>query len=130
MKTSLGVIERHAKLRWVGAPLLVTGLGLIGLCVADWLQGGSGYSILLGTLGTGMGLAAFGANHEAVIALAARHAESEEAPLPESLSQELSEELARDRAGTMALQAFPRTAMALPVVAIGVQALTAWIILS
>ena len=84
MKTSLGAIERHARLRWIGAPLLVTGLSLIGLCVADWLQGGSGYTILLGTLGTGMGLASFGANHEAVIALAARYAESEDAPRNET----------------------------------------------
>jgi hypothetical protein len=110
---------------------LITGLSIVGLCVATWLmQGTGGYLVFLGFLGTGLGLAAFGANHEATIALALRVKEQGVEELPENLAKELVEELQRDKDSTKALQAFPKTAMALPLVAVAVQAATAWLALN
>ena len=124
-------VARHARLRWAGAPLLITGLSVVGLCVATWLmQGSGGYLVFLGLFGTGLGLAAFGANHEATMALALQVKEKGEAELPENLAAELVQELQRDRDGTIALRAFPKTAMALPLVAVAIQATTAWLVLT
>ena len=86
-------VGRHARLRWAGVPLLITGLAIIGLCCANWLQGGSGYLVFLGFFGTGLGLAAFGANHETTMALAMQVKAQGTEPLPEDLSKELVEEL-------------------------------------
>mgnify|MGYP007063387540 CR=1 FL=1 len=129
MAAQLRKAKRHLLWRWSGAPLLVTG-GLL-VCLAFWalIRGGPGFPVMLGLLGVGMALAAFGANHDTSMALAfeLRQAASE---LPEEgnaarLLAELDEELVRDRDSVLALQATPRIALALPWMAIAVQSTTA-----
>jgi hypothetical protein len=123
---TLNSVIWHARLRWIGAPLLLTGLITVGLCTARYLEGYAGYPILFGFMGTGLGLAAFGVNHEATIALAISLKNQGSEPLPESLAKELGEEMARDRENTLSLQAFPKTALLMPMIALAVQAGTAW----
>lgn len=116
---------RHARMRWVGAPLLLSGLGVLVWSIL-WGAAGRGWlSALLGLLGTGLGLASFGANHDTALALALRVRESGGA-LPDFLARELDAELETDRAGTMGLRPAPRVAMALPFFALAVQAFAAW----
>ena len=106
---SLSQLQRHARLRWAGPPLLVSGLALVGLCIASYLQGGSGYPFFIGLLGMGLGLGSFGANHETAMALALQYTNHDaETPLPENIAKELKEELDRDSEATQNLQPFPR----------------------
>lgn len=121
--------RRHAALRWLGAPLLLTGLAGLVSAILAYGSGGSGWNIALGFFGTGMGLATFGANNDAALAMALRVSEGargEDSGLPPALVGELREELARDRAAVLDLRESPRVAMALPAVAILVQGLLAW----
>ncbi len=118
------VAERHASLRWAGAPLLLTGVLLLVWTVGSIFRGGPVGLIMLGFFGTGMGLASFGANHDAAIAFALK-ARSAGGALSASLTAELDEELERDRAGTMGIKPAPNVAMALPFFAMAVQAFLA-----
>ena len=128
--SSLSLCQRHARLRWVGPPLLLSGLTMVGLCIASFLQGGSGYPFFIGLLGMGLGLGSFGANHETAMALALEYTTNDsETPLPKGIADELKEELERDSDATQNLRPFPKTAMILPLIALGVQGLTAWIVL-
>ncbi|MEC7948753.1 MAG: hypothetical protein VX265_14395 [Myxococcota bacterium] len=117
--------HRHARWRWTGAPLLITGGLLLGGAVVALLRGGSGFDVMLGLFGCGLSLASFGANHEAAIAMALR-ARQAGAALPDRLAHDLDEELARDRSGTLGLRPSPRIALALPIAAALVQSGVAW----
>ena len=123
--TDLAIARRHASWRWTGAPLLLSGILLLLAALVGVIQGGSGFTAMLGMFGCGLSLASFGANHEAAIASALR-ARQGGAELPPRLAEDLDEELARDRAGTMGLRASPRVALALPLVALLVQTGVAW----
>ena len=125
----LRAARRHARIRWAGVPLLLTGLAVVGLCFAQWLQGGSGYIIFIGFMGMGMGLASFGANHEATLAFSLRVENAGVESLPEKMSRELQEERTRNGEAVDALVPFPRTSLVLPLVAIGVQTFVAWYVL-
>jgi hypothetical protein len=110
---------RHARLRWIGAPLLVTGFGLAGWSVYLTLGGGSWLNVGLGMFGAGLSLATFGANHDTAMALAFR---ARDEGLPEKLREELETELARDRDELIDLKPSPKIGMAMPVVALALQA--------
>ncbi len=109
---------RHARLRWVGAPLLMTGVGLLGMGVYGSFFGGSLWTVALGAFGTGLALASFGANHDAAMAFAFQGRESD---LPRALKDELAEELEGDRDAVLTLRPAPRVAMVIPWVAVAVQ---------
>ena len=109
---------RHARLRWVGAPLLLTGVALLGTAIYQSLLGGSVWTAALGAFGTGLGLASFGANHDAAIAYAFQGRES---ALPRALKEELAEELDADRNNVLSLRPAPKVAMTIPWVAVAVQ---------
>jgi len=111
---------RHAAIRWVGVPLLLTGLLLLVLAILSTARGGPWGNVPLGLLSTGLGLAAFGANHDAAMALAWR-ARSNGVALPDGLANELDTELQKDRSAILALRASPRMALVMPVVAICAQ---------
>lgn len=123
--TDLATARRHATWRWSGAPLLLSGGLLLLAALVGVIQGGSGFTVMLGLFGCGLSLASFGANHEASIASALR-ARQEGAALPDRIARDLDEELARDRGGTLGLRASPRIALALPFVAVMVQSGVAW----
>jgi hypothetical protein len=110
---------RHARLRWIGAPLLVTGIGLAGWAIYLSLGGGSWWNVGLGMLGAGLSLATFGANHDTAMALAFR---ARDEGLAEKLRAELETELARDRDEIIDLKASPKVGMVMPVVALALQA--------
>lgn len=109
---------RHARLRWIGAPLLLTGLGLLIGAIYAALTAGSLLTVGLGMFGCGLALAAFGANHDTAMAMAFTNREG---GLPESLSQELDEELERDREGIVHGRPAPRIGMVIPLIAVGIQ---------
>jgi hypothetical protein len=120
---SSGKAVRHARLRWVGAPLLLSGLGLVIAAVYGALTGGSGLTVGLSLFGCGLALASFGANHDTAMALAFA---SRQADLPEALADELTTELERDRDGVVRGTPVPIVGMVIPFVAVAIQAWVAF----
>jgi len=118
----------HARLRWAGAPLLLTGVLLLGWGVVSVMGGQSVTVIFIGFFGCGLGLASFGANHDTAMALAlsARDAQGEEPVLSDELARELKEELDTDRGEVLSLRPSPRIAMVIPLVALLVQGFLLW----
>ena len=108
----------HAKLRWIGAPLLLTGVGLLGKAVYDAFFLGPLWLVAVAALGAGLALASFGANHDTAMGLAYQ---GREAGLPLDLKDELDAELERDREGVLALRPTPAIAKCIPVVAVCIQ---------
>lgn len=109
---------RHARMRWIGAPLLLTGLGLLIAAIYAALTVGSLLTVGLGMFGCGLALASFGANHDTAMAMAFTNREG---GLPDSLAKELEEELDRDREGIVHGRPAPRVGMVIPLIAVGVQ---------
>ena len=118
---------RHARLRWIGAPLLLSGVTLIGFAVYGWLTGGSGWDVAASCFGTGLALASFGANHDAAMGYAFL---AQDAGLPQALGDELEAELARDRPGVVQVRPAPTVGMVMPFLAMGVQVFVVWRLLA
>ena len=116
----------HARLRWVGAPLLLSGVVMFVWALSLAGRGGSLLTVMFGLFGCGMALASFGANHDTAMALAIRSRVGGEDTLSDSLAREVAEEMEVDRAATMSLRDSPRIAMVLPLVALGVQSFVFW----
>ena len=108
----------HARIRWVGAPLLLSGIGLLGKAVYDAFFLGPLWLAAVAALGTGLALASFGANHDTAMGLAYQGRES---GLPLDLKDELDAELEKDRDGVLALRPTPTIAKVIPVIALGIQ---------
>ena len=108
----------HARLRWVGAPLLLTGVGLLGKAVYDAFFLGPLWLVAVAALGAGLSLASFGANHDTAMGLAYQ---GREAGLPLDLKDELDAELEKDRDGVLALRPTPTIAKVIPVIAVCIQ---------
>ncbi len=123
MNDSVQRAQFHAKLRWVGAPLLLSGLLLLGYAIFQSLVGGSGWTVAFSLFGAALSLASFGANHDATMAYAFA---GREEGLPSNLRDELDEELERDRNGVVGARPTPKLGMAIPIVAICVQLWVAW----
>ena len=116
----------HARLRWVGAPLLLSGFVMLMWAIMLAGRGGSLLTTMFGLFGCGMALASFGANHDTAMALAIRSRVGGDDALSAPLAKEVAEELEVDRTGTMALRPSPRIAMAMPAVALLVQSFVFW----
>jgi hypothetical protein len=119
MSTDAVLANRHARLRWVGAPLLVSGVVLAGWAIHTSIGGGTLWNVGLGMLGAGLSLASFGANHDAAMAYALR---SRDSGLSEKLRTELEEELERDRDEILDLKPAPKVGLVMPVIAVSLQA--------
>ena len=118
------VAVRHARLRWVGAPLLFTGILLILLAVLQMVSGGPVWMVMLGLFGLGTALASFGANHDTAMAHAVRVRLHANLPVP--LRDEVDAELERDRNDVMGLRPSAIAGLVVPVVCICVQGFVAW----
>lgn len=118
MSENVSLAVRHARVRWIGGPLLLTGASLLSFAVYRALVGGSGWTIAMAAFGTGLALAAFGANHDT--AMAYSFAGREES-LPLSLREELNEELERDRSGVVAMRPTPMVGLVMPWVSACIQ---------
>ena len=116
----------HARLRWVGAPLLLSGFVVLMWALSLIGRGGSLVTVMFGLFGCGMSLASFGANHDTAMALAIRSRVGGEDDLPLALAKEVAEEMEVDRAAMMSLRPSPRIAMVLPLVALMVQSFVFW----
>lgn len=119
---------RHAALRWIGAPLLITGLCLLFWALLGLAGGGPWLDVGLGLCGTALSLASFGVNNDTALSLALQAQESrhgDSSPLGPRLADELAAELARDRAAVGELRAAPILSLIMPLVAAGVQVLLA-----
>jgi len=110
---------RHARLRWIGAPLLLTGIALAGWAIYTSMTGGSWWNVGIGMLGAGLSLATFGANHDTAMALAFR---AREQGLTDKIKRELEEELERNRDEIIDLKPSPKVGMVMPVIALALQA--------
>ena len=118
MGNDAAMAVRHAKLRWVGAPLLLSGVGLLGFAVSAIFTGGSLLTVGLGMFGCGLSLAAFGVHHDTAMAVTFAN---RSADLPDSLLDELKEELDRDRDAIVHGHPTPKVALAMPLVAASIQ---------
>jgi len=118
---------RHARLRWIGAPLLLSGFSLIAYAAYCWLTGGSGWTVAAACFGTGLALASFGANHDTAMGYALA---AQDTGLSPSLRDELEAELARDRAGVLKARPTPTIGIVMPFLAVGVQAFVLWRLLA
>ena len=121
---SIQIAIRHARIRWVGAPLLITGVLLLLLAVLQLTMGGPGWVVMLGLFGMGTALASFGANHDTAMAHAMKT--RADGRLPVNLRDEVQAELERDHGGMMALKPSVRAGLFVPFLCVGVQALLAW----
>ena len=115
----------HARWRWTGLPLLLTGVSLLVWALLAFGGGGSGVTVMLSLFGTGLGLASFGANHDTAMAAAIRVWQAR-GGLPDHLVAEVQEELERDREAALSLRPAPRVALVIPLVALAVQC---WVVL-
>ena len=123
MSSVVNSAVRHARLRWVGAPLLLCGLALLVYAIFRALTGGSGWTVAFAAFGTGLSLASFGANHDAAMAYAfAGRGEG----LPPALKDELEEELERDRNEIITIRPAPKVGMVMPFIAASIQLYVAW----
>lgn len=116
----------HARWRWSGLPLLISGGCLLLGALFSWLAGGSGWTVMLSVFGTGLGLASFGANHDTAMAYAMRVRQDREVSLPDALRREVADELERDRETMLSLRPAPRAALVIPLVAAAAQS---WVLL-
>jgi len=119
---------RHAALRWIGAPLLVTGLAGLLSALLGLAGGGPWLNVGLGLCGTALALASFGVNNDTALSLALQAQESRHGgapPLSPKLADELAAELARDRAAVGELHPAPVMSFVMPLLAAGVQAFLA-----
>lgn len=117
----------HARLRWLGAPLLLTGVAAVIGAVFYIAGTGEWFVFALAAFGAGLGLASFGANHDTAMALG--YSVLDSGGLPPGLRAELDRELARDRAAIIALRAAPRISLVIPLIAILIQAYVWWTLL-
>jgi hypothetical protein len=113
----LRTVLRHAQLRWVGAPLLLSGVLLFLAAAEGFLFGRPGLP-MLAVGGTLSGLAAFGANHDTAMALAMR---LDPELLPPDLAKEVEQEAERLRKGAAALRPNQTAALLLPLISSGIQ---------
>jgi hypothetical protein len=118
------VAVRHARLRWVGAPLLLTGGLLAVLAFLTMASGGSGWTVMLGCFGMGTALASFGSNHDTAMAHAIRV--RTDPNLPDGLREEVEAELAKDRSEMLSLRPSAIAGLMVPVLSVGVQGYVAW----
>ena len=118
MSGTVSKAVRHARLRWTGAPLLLSGVVLLGYAIFGSLTGGSGWNVAFSVFGTCLGLASFGANHDAAMAFAFSGRDD---GLPHALNEELQEELERDREGVIEISPAPKIGFFMPFIAVGVQ---------
>lgn len=122
--SDVAIAVRHSRIRWLGAPLLVTGALVLVSALLAFVAGGSGWNVMFGLFGTGTALATFGANHDTAMVHALRS--REDPGLPASLAQELGAELQRDRAETLALRPSVGAGFVVPFLAIGAQSWVGW----
>jgi len=120
----VSIAVRHARLRWLGAPLLITGFLILVSAALTFAAGGSGWNVMFGLFGTGTALATFGANHDTAMVHALRS--REDPGLPAHLAKEVDAELQRDRGETLALRPSVGAAFVVPFLAIGAQTWVAW----
>ena len=121
--------EKHIRMRWIGVPLLVSGLVLFLIAIQSFWISGSIFPVLLGTACALMGLTCFGVNHDTAIcfAMEAQRADDTLRFSPQ-LQTELEEEMRRDRADVLALQSNPKIALFLPIVVVIVQILEGFLL--
>ena len=115
--TAASAARRHARLRWVGAPLLATGVLLLLTAGVRSFGPGPVGPALLAVGGCLLALTSFGVNHDSALAYT-RDAGPAADP---ALRLELDAALDKDRPGTLALRAAPAMGFVIPVLAVLVQ---------
>lgn len=114
---------QHARLRWVGAPLLLSGALLAFVALTSSFGGGATGLVLAAIGATLSGLASFGVNHDTAMAFAMRAAPDR---LPPALAEEANAERERLRKGAPALRPNRAAALLVPLICIGLQAFLTW----
>ena len=107
--------------RWIGVPILCTGVLLFISVLTMFPQTNSDYFLVL--LGFGcmaLGLTSFGVSHDTAMAIVAEHY-PKTARFNSALQREFSEDIKWDKAKTLSLSAHTKTAVVIPLLALLVQ---------
>ena len=142
MTNRLRSAEMHIKLRWVGVPLLLSGIFLLITAVLYLGNpSGSWFSLLLGVASSLGALSAFGVNHDTAVSLGVEivnssnpHQDDSQLSEPSAfedrasaqLLKEVELELKRNRTEALNLRPSPISAMVIPVIVVGIQLLASW----
>lgn len=108
------------RLRWLGAPLLFSGIALFLSIITTVAQTQDYFLILLGFGSMALGLTTFGVNHDTAMALVANH-HPNTSRFEASLQKEFEEDLRWDTAKTLSLKAHTKTALFVPILAVLLQ---------
>lgn len=107
--------------RWIGVPILCTGILLFVSVLTLFSQtDGDYFLILLGFGCMALGLTSFGVSHDTAMALVAEHYPKTER-FNSALKQEFSEDIHWNKAKTLSLSAHTKTAVVIPILALLVQ---------
>ena len=115
--------ELHAKVRWLGPPLLIVGIFWFGLAAYLYLQGSvAWHPVLWGFGAMATGLATFGIHNDNALA---QMMLVDRAALPEKLARELEWELKRDRGAMLELTPTRITSAIIPTLSLLLHAICA-----
>ena len=110
----------YIRLRWLGAPLLCTGIALFLSIITTVAHTQDYFLILLGVGSMALGLTTFGINHDTAMALVANHY-PDTSRFDPILQKEFEEDLRWDTAKTLALKAHTKTGLLVPFLALLLQ---------
>ena len=120
MKRHHKKIRFFLRFRWLGAPLLISGLLLFFSVVSSLPQTHDYFLVLLGFGCSALGLTTFGISHDTAVAFMVVHYPNTK-NLGGTAKRELEEDLAWDQARTLKLTPNPKTAIFVPFLALVLQ---------
>lgn len=107
--------------RWIGVPILCTGVMLFLSVLTMFSQtDGDYFLVLLGFGCMALGLTSFGVSHDTAMALVAEHY-PKTTSFGSALQREFSEDIKWNKAKTLSLSAHVKTAIIIPLLALLVQ---------
>ena len=123
--TNIDLSNRKAmfflRYRWIGLPILCTGVLLFISVITMFPQtNGDYFLVLLGFGCMALGLTSFGVSHDTAMALVAEHY-PKTVKFHSALQREFSEDIKWNKAKTLALSAHTKTAVIIPLLALLVQ---------
>ena len=120
IKKHLKKIRFFLRFRWLGAPLLISGLLLFLSVLTSLPQTHDYFLVLLGFGCSALGLTTFGVSHDTAVAfMVASYPNTKD--LDVKAQKELDEDLEWDQARTLKLTPNPKTAIFVPFLAIALQ---------
>jgi len=114
--------EFHYRYRWIGLPLLLSGMGTFLFAASVFPRTGDWFGLILSVGCTLIALTSFGINHDSATAYSLLLKKTDKADKMSSVMiHELEEDLSWDRRSTLSLRAHPVAAVLVPWLAVAFQ---------